>query len=92
ELGCFGMVLEKIPAGLAKKVSEAIDVPTIGIGGGGDCDGQVLVTHDMLGITKDFHPRFLRRYVELFDVIKDATERYVEDVKAREFPNDKEQY
>ncbi|MEO0733232.1 MAG: 3-methyl-2-oxobutanoate hydroxymethyltransferase [Bacteroidota bacterium] len=92
ELGCFGMVLEKIPAGLGKKVSEAIDIPTIGIGGGPDCDGQVLVTHDLLGITKDFHPRFLRRYVELFDVIKDATERYVEDVKAQDFPNEKEQY
>lgn len=92
ELGCFGMVLEKIPAGLAKKVSEAIDIPTIGIGGGVDCDGQVLVTHDLLGITKDFHPRFLRRYVELFDVIKDATERYVEDVKASDFPGPGEQY
>lgn len=92
ELGCFGMVLEKIPAGLAKKVSEAINIPTIGIGGGVDCDGQVLVTHDLLGITKDFHPRFLRRYVELFDVIKDATERYVSDVKAKDFPGPKEQY
>ncbi|MEM1357388.1 MAG: 3-methyl-2-oxobutanoate hydroxymethyltransferase [Bacteroidota bacterium] len=92
ELGCFGMVLEKIPAGLAKKVSESINVPTIGIGGGVDCDGQVLVTHDLLGITKDFHPRFLRRYVELFDVIKDATERYVDDVKAKDFPGPGEQY
>lgn len=92
ELGCFGMVLEKIPADLAKKVSESISVPTIGIGGGVDCDGQVLVTHDLLGITKDFHPRFLRRYVELFDVIKDAIEAYVNDVKSMDFPNDKEQY
>ncbi|MEM9258378.1 MAG: 3-methyl-2-oxobutanoate hydroxymethyltransferase [Bacteroidota bacterium] len=92
ELGCFGMVLEKIPAGLAKKVSEAVHIPTIGIGGGVDCDGQVLVTHDLLGITKDFHPRFLRRYVELFDVIKDATERYVDDVKAKDFPGPGEQY
>jgi len=92
EAGCFALVLEKIPADLAKKVSESLDIPTIGIGGGNDCDGQVLVTHDLLGITKDFHPRFLRRYAELFDVIKDATERYVEDVKSRDFPNDKEQY
>ncbi len=92
ELGCFGLVLEKIPAHLAKKVSESLAIPTIGIGGGADCDGQVLVTHDLLGITKDFHPRFLRRYAELYDVIKEATERYVDDVKARDFPSDKEQY
>lgn len=92
ECGCFGLVLEKIPADLAKKVSESLTIPTIGIGGGAHTDGQVLVTHDLLGITKDFHPRFLRRYAELFDVIKDATERYVDDVKARDFPSDKEQY
>ena len=92
EIGCFGMVLEKIPAELGKKVSESISIPTIGIGGGNDCDGQVLVTHDLLGITKDFHPRFLRRYAELFDVIKDATARYVDDVKSRDFPSDDEQY
>ena len=92
ELGCFGLVLEKIPSALAQKVSETIAIPTIGIGGGVHCDGQVLVTHDLLGITKDFHPRFLRRYAELFDVIKDATERYVDDVKAGDFPNEKEQY
>ncbi len=92
ELGCFGIVLEKIPAHLAKKVSESIRIPTIGIGGGVDCDGQVLVTHDLLGITKDFHPRFLRRYAELFDVIKGATEQYVDDVKSGDFPSDKEQY
>lgn len=92
ELGCFGLVLEKIPANLAMKVSKSIEIPTIGIGGGVDCDGQVLVTHDLLGITKDFHPRFLRRYAELFDVIKEATERYVDDVKASEFPGPGEQY
>jgi 3-methyl-2-oxobutanoate hydroxymethyltransferase len=92
ELGCFAVVLEKIPADLARKVSKNISIPTIGIGGGADCDGQVLVTHDMLGITKDFHPRFLRRYAELFDVIREATESYVDDVKAKDFPNDKEQY
>ena len=92
ELGCFGLVLEKIPAELAAKVTGAIPIPTIGIGGGADCDGQVLVTHDLLGITKDFHPRFLRRYAELFDVIKDCTERYVDDVKSGDFPSAKEQY
>ncbi|MEM6771972.1 MAG: 3-methyl-2-oxobutanoate hydroxymethyltransferase, partial [Bacteroidota bacterium] len=92
ECGCFGVVLEKIPADLAKRVSEALTIPTIGIGGGVHTDGQVLVTHDLLGITKDFHPRFLRRYAELFDVIKDATARYVDDVKAKDFPSDKEQY
>jgi len=92
ELGCFGMVLEKIPAELAKVVSESIAIPTIGIGGGADCDGQVLVTHDLLGITKDFHPRFLRRYAELFDVIKGATESYIDDVKSGDFPSEKEQY
>ena len=92
ELGAFGLVLEKIPADLAKKVTESVDIPTIGIGGGADCDGQVLVTQDLLGITKDFHPRFLRRYADLFTVIKEATEQYVEDVKSTDFPNDKEQY
>lgn len=92
ELGCFAIVLEKIPAQLAKEVSESLIIPTIGIGGGPDCDGQVLVTHDMLGITKDFHPRFLRRYAELFDVIKTATESYIEDVKNNDFPNESEQY
>ncbi len=92
ELGCFAIVLEKIPAHLTKRVSEALTIPTIGIGGGVDADGQVLVTHDMLGITKDFHPRFLRRYLELFDAIRGATEAYIEDVKAGHFPSDKEQY
>jgi 3-methyl-2-oxobutanoate hydroxymethyltransferase len=92
ELGCFALVLEKIPAKLTKQVSEKLEIPTIGIGGGNAADGQVLVTHDMLGITKDFKPRFLRRYLELFDAIKDAAERYIQDVRARDFPNDKEQY
>lgn len=90
--GCFGVVLEKIPASLAKEVSESLIIPTIGIGGGQHCDGQVLVTHDMLGITKDFHPRFLRRYLELFDAIKGAVEEYCKDVKANDFPNEQEQY
>jgi 3-methyl-2-oxobutanoate hydroxymethyltransferase len=91
-IGCFALVLEKIPAHLAKTVSESIEIPTIGIGAGPDTDGQVLVTHDMLGITKDFKPRFLRRYVELFDVIGDATQHYIADVKGRDFPNESEQY
>jgi 3-methyl-2-oxobutanoate hydroxymethyltransferase len=91
-IGCFALVLEKIPAHLAKTVSESIEIPTIGIGAGPDTDGQVLVTHDMLGITKDFKPRFLRRYVELFDVIGNATQHYIADVKGRDFPNESEQY
>ncbi|MGB3800218.1 MAG: 3-methyl-2-oxobutanoate hydroxymethyltransferase [Lewinella sp.] len=92
DLGCFGLVLEKIPAKLAKRVSQAVAIPTIGIGGGNDCDGQVLVTQDMLGITKDFHPRFLRRYADLFSVIREATATYVADVKSQDFPNEEEQY
>lgn len=92
DLGCFALVLEKIPANLTEKVSKSLEIPTIGIGAGMHADGQVLVTHDMLGITKDFKPRFLRRYLELFDSIADATRSYIADVKAQEFPNDKEQY
>ena len=91
-MGCFAIVLEKIPANLAKKVSENLTIPTIGIGAGPATDGQVLVTHDLLGITKDFQPRFLRRYLELFDAIKEAVEQYITDVKSRDFPNEKEQY
>ena len=92
EMGCFAIVLEKIPAKLAKEVSESLIIPTIGIGGGQDTDGQVLVTHDMLGITKDFQPRFLRRYLELYESIKSATEQYIKDVKSGDFPNENEQY
>ncbi len=92
DMGCFAIVLEKIPANLAKKVSERLTIPTIGIGAGAHTDGQVLVTHDLLGITKDFQPRFLRRYLELFDTIKEAVEQYIIDVKSRDFPNEKEQY
>ncbi|MEI6408598.1 MAG: 3-methyl-2-oxobutanoate hydroxymethyltransferase [Bacteroidota bacterium] len=91
-LGCFALVLEKIPANLAKEVSESLEIPTIGIGAGMHADGQVLVTHDMLGITKDFKPRFLRRYLELFDAIGDATRQYIADVKSKDFPNEQEQY
>ena len=92
ELGCFGVVLEKIPAKLATEVSQSISIPTIGIGAGGGCDGQVLVLHDVLGLTKDFQPRFLRRYLNLFDEVKGAISHYVSDVKAKDFPNEKEQY
>jgi 3-methyl-2-oxobutanoate hydroxymethyltransferase len=91
-LGCFALVLEKIPASLAGEVSRSIDVPTIGIGAGGQCDGQVLVTHDLLGLTKEFHPRFLRRYLELFDSIQEAVQRYAVDVRSGNFPNTEEQY
>ena len=90
--GCFAIVLEKIPANLAKKVSEAISIPTIGIGAGSDVDGQVLVLHDMLGITMDFSPRFLRRYLNLENDIRNAVEQYVSDVRSHDFPNPDEQY
>lgn len=91
-LGCFALVLEKIPAKLATEVSGMIEIPTIGIGAGGECDGQVLVSHDMFGITKEFQPRFLRRYMELFDEMKGAVGRYIDDVKSNDFPNESEQY
>jgi 3-methyl-2-oxobutanoate hydroxymethyltransferase len=90
--GCFGLVLEKIPATLAKKVSSKLIIPVIGIGAGPDVDGQVLVMQDMLGITKDFKPRFLRRYADLNTVITSAVNKYVEDVKAKEFPSQEEKY
>lgn len=92
ELGCFGIVLEKIPAELAAEVSESLTIPTIGIGAGNKTDGQVLVVHDLLGITKDFKPRFLRRYADLFDGIHQAVGQYIADVKSMDFPNEKEQY
>ena len=92
EAGCFAVVLEKIPATLAKRVTEELSIPTIGIGAGGATDGQVLVVHDMLGITNDFSPRFLRRYADLHGIMSEAIEHYVSDVKAKDFPNEKEQY
>jgi 3-methyl-2-oxobutanoate hydroxymethyltransferase len=92
DLGCFGLVLEKIPAKLATEVSQSLEIPTIGIGAGGGCDGQVLVIHDMLGINKEFQPRFLRRYADLYETMKNAVGNYVADVRSRDFPNDKEQY
>jgi len=92
ELGCFGIVLEKIPAQLAKEVTESIRIPTIGIGAGKHCDGQVLVIHDMLGINKGFKPRFLRQYADLNNVMNSAFKAYIDDVRSKSFPNDKEQY
>lgn len=90
--GCFAIVLEKIPASLAAQVAKEITIPIIGIGAGGAVDGQVLVTHDLLGISKDFSPRFIRRYLNLYDEILGAVGRYIEDVKNKDFPNEKEQY
>lgn len=92
ELGCFALVLEKIPAKLAKKVAEQISIPVIGIGAGGGVDGQVLVTHDMLGMTHEFNPRFLRRYLDLYTEMTGAFNQYIVDVKSGDFPNEKEQY
>ena len=92
EAGCFACVLEKIPAALAARVTSELAMPTIGIGAGGACDGQVLVVHDMLGINKGFSPRFLRRYADLHTVMTDAVGRYIADVKEGDFPNEKEQY
>ena len=92
EAGCFAVVLEKIPAVLAERVSKELSIPTIGIGAGGGTDGQVLVIHDMLGINKGFSPRFLRRYADLHTVMTDAVGRYVADVKSQDFPNEQEQY
>jgi len=92
ECGCFAMVLEKIPAELAKKVSQSIQIPTIGIGAGPYTDGQVLVMQDMLGINQDFKPRFLRRYADLHSVATSAVSKYISDVKAKDFPNKEEMY
>lgn len=92
EAGCFAIVLEKIPATLGKRVAEELKIPIIGIGAGMHVDGQVLVMHDMLGINKDFSPRFLRRYLNMYEQIKEATEKYISDVKSKDFPNEQEQY
>ncbi|HCD67555.1 MAG TPA: 3-methyl-2-oxobutanoate hydroxymethyltransferase, partial [Bacteroidetes bacterium] len=92
EAGCFAIVLEKIPASLAKKVAESLTIPVIGIGAGSDVDGQVLVLHDMLGVTKEFSPRFLRRYLNLYEEMKGAVGQYIADVKSVNFPNENEQY
>ena len=90
--GCFSIVLEKIPAQLAAKVSKELSIPTIGIGAGSECDGQVLVIHDMLGLNKEFNPRFLRRYADMNSVMTDAVQNYIKDVKSKDFPNKDEQY
>lgn len=92
EAGCFALVLEKIPASLAQKVSESISIPTIGIGAGKACDGQVLVMHDMLGLNKEFNPRFLRRYADLDTDITNAVQQYIDDIKSGDFPSEDEQY
>lgn len=92
DAGCFALVLEKIPASLAKDVSQSLTIPTIGIGAGNDCDGQVLVMHDMLGINTEFKPRFLRQYLNISELATEAVKRYISDVKSRDFPNEKEQY
>lgn len=92
EYGCFALVLEKIPAALATQVAQELTIPVIGIGAGGGVDGQVLVTHDMLGMTKEFSPRFLRRYLNLYDEMKNAFSSYIKDVKSKDFPKESEQY
>lgn len=91
-IGCFAIVLEKIPAELAEKIAKQVSIPIIGIGAGGGVDGQVLVMQDMLGINKDFSPKFLRRYADLHSVVTDAVQEYIKDVKAGDFPNKDEQY
>jgi len=92
EAGCFALVLEKIPAVLAKEVSESLSIPTIGIGAGVHCDGQVLVMHDMLGINTEFKPRFLRQYLNMHEQISGAVQQYISDIKTKSFPNENEQY
>ena len=92
KLGCFAIVLEKIPAALATRVAKELSIPVIGIGAGGGVDGQVLVMHDMLGINQNFSPRFLRRYADLHSIITSAVQNYIRDVKSCDFPNEKEQY
>ncbi|SDL09467.1 ketopantoate hydroxymethyltransferase [Salinimicrobium catena] len=90
--GCFALVLEKVPAKLAQEVAESLTIPVIGIGAGNGVDGQVLVTHDMIGMTHEFNPRFLRRYLDLYTEMTSAFEKYRDDVKSRDFPSDEEQY
>ena len=92
KVGCFALVLEKIPAKLAEVVAKELTIPIIGIGAGGGVDGQVLVFHDMVGLTHEFNPRFLRRYLNLYDDIKGAVGEYIKDVKSKDFPNQNEQY
>ena len=91
-IGCFAVVIEKIPAKLAKEVAESVSIPVIGIGAGADVDGQVLVLHDMIGMTHEFNPRFLRRYMNLYETMTNSIGQYVSDVKSSDFPNAEEQY
>lgn len=92
QAGCFSIVLEKIPATLAKKITASLKIPTIGIGAGSNCDGQILVTYDMIGLNVDFHPRFVRTYMNLADDLKMAFSRFIKDVKNKNFPSQKESY
>ncbi|PRY54546.1 ketopantoate hydroxymethyltransferase [Arcticibacter pallidicorallinus] len=92
EAGCFAVVLEKIPAELAREATASLKIPTIGIGAGRHCDGQVLVVHDMIGLNKGFKPRFLRQYLDMYGMMNEAVKSYVNDVKSSDFPNEKEQY
>ena len=92
KIGCFAIVLEKVPSKLAERVAKEVNIPIIGIGAGGNVDGQVLVLHDLIGMTKEFNPRFLRRYLDLNSTIKKAVKKYVSDVKSKKFPNKKEMY
>jgi 3-methyl-2-oxobutanoate hydroxymethyltransferase len=92
KLGCFSIVLEKIPAHLAAEVAKSVSIPIIGIGAGGDVDGQVLVAHDLFGITQEFSPRFLRRYADLSSVMNNAVKEYITDIKSGDFPNEEESY
>lgn len=92
QAGCFSLVLEKVPAKLAERVTSEISIPTIGIGAGSKCDGQVLVTHDMLGLNKEFKPRFLRRYADMHSDMTNAVQQYISDIKSGDFPNENEQY
>jgi 3-methyl-2-oxobutanoate hydroxymethyltransferase len=91
-LGCFAIVLEKIPASLATEIAKSVSIPIIGIGAGNGVDGQVLVIHDLLGMTHEFNPRFLRRYMNLYEEMSTAIKQYVTDVKSKDFPNQDEQY
>ena len=92
KLGCFALVIEKVPATLATKIAQKLTIPVIGIGAGGGVDGQVLVIHDLIGLTNEFNPRFLRRYMNLYDEMTLAIGQYVSDVKSSNFPNETEQY
>ena len=92
EAGCFAIVLEKVPALIAKKITDQLHIPVIGIGAGNGCDGQVLVMHDLLGLNPAFKPKFVRKYADLFTIVTDAVKNYIEDVKRKDFPNEQESY